>query len=120
MSILSIQNNELIAFWDEVVSNRVISYEIRRGTSWVTAQFISNEIQPKTTIYSNGTYLIKAFYITNGGYKIESENVATLIADESQLSKNVLEFFDESLFLGTKVNTQVTENGLTLIGGKRR
>ena len=110
------QNNELIAFWDEVVSNRVISYEVRRGTSWVTAQFISNEIQPKATIYSNGSYLIKAFYVTNGGYKIESENVATLIADESQLSKNVLEFFDESSFLGTKVNTQVTENGLTLIG----
>ena len=112
------QNNELIAFWDEVVSNRVISYEVRRGTSWVTAQFISNEIQPKTTIYSNGTYLIKAFYITNGGYKIESENAATLIADESQLSKNVLEFFDESSFLGTKVNTQVTENGLTLVSGE--
>lgn len=110
------QNNELIAFWDEVASNRVVSYEVKRGTSWVTAQFISNEIHPKTTIYSNGTYLIKAFYITNGGYKIESENVATLIADESQLSNNVLEFFDESLFLGTKVNTQVTENGLTLIG----
>ena len=110
------QNNELISFWDEVVSNRVVSYEIRRGTSWVTAQFISNEIQPKTTIYSNGTYLIKAFYITNGGYKIESENVATLIADESQLSKNVLEFFDESAWLGTKVNTMVTDNGLTLIG----
>lgn len=110
------QNNELIAFWDEVVSNRVISYEVRRGTSWVTAQFISNEIHPKTTIYSNGSYLIKAFYITNGGYKIESENVATLIADESQLSKNVLEFFDESAWLGTKVNTMVTDNGLTLIG----
>lgn len=110
------QNNELIAFWDEVVSDRVLSYEIRRGSSWVTAQFISTELQPKTTIYSNGTYLIKAFYITNGGYKIESENVATLIADESQLSKNVLEFFDESGFLGTKINTQVTENGLTLIG----
>lgn len=111
------QNNELIAFWDEVASNRVLSYEIRRGSSWVTAQFISTELQPKTTIYSNGTYLIKAFYITNGGYKIESENVATLIADESQLSNNILEFFDESLFLGTKVNTQVTDNGLTLISG---
>ena len=112
------QNNELIAFWDEVVSNRVISYEIRRGSSWVTAQFIENTTNLKTTIYANGTYLIKAYYITNGGYKIESQNEATLIADESQLSKNVLEFFDESLFLGTKVNTQVTENGLTLISGE--
>ena len=111
------QNNELIAFWDEVASNRVLSYEIRRGSSWVTAQFISTELQPKTTIYSNGTYLIKAFYITNGGYKIESENVATLIADESQLSKNVLEFFDESdTWSGIKTNTMVTENGLTLVG----
>lgn len=110
------QNNELIAFWDEVVSNRVLSYEIRRGNSWATAQFISTELQPKTTIYSNGTYLVKAYYITNSGYKIESENVATLIADESKLSKNVLEFFDESNFLGTKVNTMVTENGLTLVG----
>ena len=111
------QNNELIAFWDEVVSNRVLSYEIRRGSSWVTAQFISTELQPKTTIYSNGTYLIKAFYVTNGGYKIESENVATLIADESQLSKNVLEFFVESdTWSGTKTNTIVTENGLTLVG----
>jgi hypothetical protein len=106
-----------IAFWDEVASNRVLSYEIRRGSSWVTAQFISTELQPKTTIYSNGTYLIKAFYITNGGYKIESENVATLIADESQLSNNILEFFVESdTWSGTKTNTIVTENGLTLVG----
>lgn len=111
------QNNELIAFWDEVVSNRVVSYEIRRGSSWNTAQFISTELQPKTTIYSNGTYLIKAYYITNGGYKIESQNVATLIADESQLSKNVLEFFVESdTWSGTKNNTMVTDNGLTLVG----
>ena len=111
------QNNELIAFWDEVVSNRVISYEIRRGSSWATAQFISTELQPKTTIYSNGTYLIKAYYITNGGYKIESENVATLIADESQLSNNILEFFVESnTWSGIKTNTMVTDNGLTLIG----
>jgi hypothetical protein len=95
----------------------VLSYEIRRGNSWVTAQFISTELQPKTTIYSNGTYLIKAFYITNGGYKIESENVATLIADESQLSKNVLEFFVESdTWSGIKTNTMVTDNGLTLVG----
>jgi predicted phage tail protein len=111
------QNNELIAFWDEVASNRVLSYEIRRGSSWATAQFISTELQPKTTIYSNGTYLIKAFYVTNGGYKIESENAATLIADESQLSKNVLEFFVESdTWSGIKTNTMVTENGLTLVG----
>lgn len=111
------QNNELIAFWDEVASNRVLSYEIRRGSSWATAQFISTELQPKTTIYSNGTYLIKAFYITNGGYKIESQNVATLIADESQLSNNILEFFDESdTWSGIKNNTMATENGLTLVG----
>lgn len=111
------QNNELIAFWDEVVSNRVLSYEIRRGSSWVTAQFISTELQPKTTIYSNGTYLIKAYYITNSGYKIESQNVATLIADESQLSNNILEFFVESnTWSGIKTNTMVTDNGLTLVG----
>lgn len=111
------QNNELIAFWDEVVSNRVLSYEIRRGSSWVTAQFIENTTNLNITIYSNGTYLIKAYYITNGGYKIESQNVATLIADESQLSNNILEFFIESdTWSGIKTNTMVTDNGLTLVG----
>lgn len=113
------QNNELIAFWDEVVSNRVISYQIKKGTQWSNAQNIDITTNKKEVIYSNGTYLIKAIYLTAYGYTIESENEYTFIVDESILSKNVLEEFSEysTFWSGNKTNCIITDNGYLTLSG---
>lgn len=115
-------NNTMLMFWNTIVSNKnPILYEIKKGSSWQNAQFIEKTQDYKASIFSNGTYLVKATYTTNGNYKIESENAIVLVVDESQLSKNILISWNEynTFWTGEKTNILVNDdNYLTLIGSE--
>jgi predicted phage tail protein len=101
-------NNNVLMFWDTIKSDKTpIVYEIRKGTVWANAQFVESTQDFKTTIYSNGTYLIKPTYTFASGYKIEATNAISIVADEAQLIKNMLVTWNELTtgWLGTKTNT---------------
>lgn len=109
--------NILYFYWDTVDDLRSpIYYEIRRGASWNTAQFIDVLTVREFATVGIGTYWIAALYTTPTGQKIYSDTPAGIIITGAMLVQNVVQTWDEKAtgWAGTKINVVVDGDNLRL------
>lgn len=111
------ENNTLNVVWSEVNSlNRKINYEIRRGVNWDNSQLIVITEDESARIFSSGTYMIKAFYVTTGEFKITNTTPVLFIIDETNiLEKNVIfRSIEHTGWIGAKNKTTNLDGELVL------
>ena len=108
------KENKLHAYWNE--AGKDLYYELRKGVSWDNAYKVADTKGLTAGLNFNGTYLIKSYYENAYGLKVYSVQAKTLIVDENRLDINVMEIIAQPAWDGTHNNTQISNNGLCLIG----
>lgn len=108
------KDNRLYGYWDS--SGKGLNYEIRKGESWELGYKVADTTELIAGLNFNGTYLIKSYYENIYNLKIYSDNAVKLVVDESHLDINVMERISHPVWDGVHNNTQVSNNGLCLVG----
>lgn len=99
--------NQMLLAWDAVTDFRPVSYEVRKGTSWLTAQVLGTSILTEFQTDGDGTYWVSA----KSGVAYSLAPVSIVVSG-SVLTKNVVATFDEQ---GT--GWAGTLSGLTNVSG---
>lgn len=107
-------DNNVLLFWTEVAGTLpTATYEIRKGSSWATAENVGRKSGAFTTIFEivAGTYT----------YWIAAVDIAGNIGTPSSVTASVSQppdyiFYSkfQSAFAGTKTNCKILDGGLTL------
>lgn len=108
------KDNKLYGYWES--SGKALGYEIRKGEDWELGYKVADTAQLTAGLNFNGTYLIKSYYENSYGLKIYSGLATRLVVDESRLDVNVMEYISHPAWDGGHNNTQVSNNGLCLLG----
>jgi hypothetical protein len=82
--------------WDIVDDQRVLRYEIRKGTGWDTGLVVGDEVaQPPWPTTGDGTYHVRAYVLSPFATRIYSEATATIAIAGSIISRNIIVSRDE-------------------------
>ncbi|WP_169767234.1 TipJ family phage tail tip protein [Campylobacter curvus] len=103
-----------VATWQSLGDE--LSYEIRRGEEWQSAQRVYLGSQTTANLEFNGSYLLKAFYINEYGLRVESAQPCILVIDESKAQSNVTEVIKFPKWSGKFIDTQIYNDALCLAG----
>lgn len=106
--------------WSPVTDIRSpIFYEIRKGSTFASAQFIGRTTQTSYRVFGSGTYWISAFYVTSTGQSVYSSSPPSIAIATPTVVNNVIGSFDEFAtgFTGTKTNCSVVSGNLITTSG---
>jgi hypothetical protein len=82
--------------WDIIDDQRIIFYEVRKGTSWDTGLVVGDAVaQPPWATAGDGTYHVRAYVLSPFGTRIYSEATATIAIAGSIISRNIIVSKDE-------------------------
>lgn len=82
--------------WDAISDFRPVLYEIRRGPTWESAQFLARVAQAPYNLPGDGTYWIAAYSNPIAGIEVYSLDPSDIIVSGTQLVSNVFATFDEA------------------------
>jgi hypothetical protein len=109
------ENGNMFLLWSPITDFRSpIEYEIRKGSSWHSAEILGHTFEAKFQVVGNGTYWIAAAY--KNVYSYEPEQI---IITGARYVKNVLAAFDEKVtgWTGTvSGSAAVFDNEIRLMG----
>lgn len=88
--------NILQISWNEIQDFRPILYEIRRGATWNSAQFLARQAHPPFNVPGNGTFWVAAYSNPVAGIVVYSANPLDISVSGAQLVSNVIATFDEA------------------------
>jgi hypothetical protein len=82
--------------WTVVVDQRVLRYEIRKGSSWETGLLVGDEVgQPPWNTTGDGTYFVRAYILSAFNVRIYSDNAASITIAGSIITRNIILEQDE-------------------------
>ena len=105
--------------WDEIRDARAVRYEVRRGETLASALTIADKLaQPRFATVGDGTYWIAGYVLRPDGERIYSVNWASVLLQDSVLTKNIIVTHDEAAlgFPGDKEGCEVVAGVLRATG----
>jgi hypothetical protein len=107
------RNNQTVLLWDYITDYPGVSYELRRGGVWATAEILGYVTTNEYTVSGNGTYWVNGY----SGYAI-SETPVSVIISGAVLSANVVATSDEFAlgWSGTRVDVDADISGNLILG----
>ena len=106
--------------WSEIEDFRPVLYEIRKGDSWETGQFILRQAHPPFKTFGGGTYWISGYSQPLPGLVVYSENPQSVVVNTSSVTANITATRTENpTWSGTitgdiaKVGTVLQTTGIT-------
>lgn len=96
-----------------------IMYEVRKGPTFTSAQYVGETTNATFPVYGNGTYWVAAFYATPSGTIVYSANPQSIAITTSSIHENIIESWNEysTGWTGTKTNCSVLSGNLTTSPG---
>lgn len=82
-------------YWDEVSDPRPVLYEVRKGVTWESAQFLTRLAHPPVPTFGDDTYWVAGFTQPTANEVAYSPNPSTLSLVGTALVANVLASYDE-------------------------
>lgn len=82
--------------WTPVVDQRILFYEVRKGTSWDTGLVVGPAVPaPPWPTTGDGTYHVRAYIMSPFGVRIYSVATASITISDSIITRNVIISKDE-------------------------
>ena len=100
--------------WTEVTDFRPILYEIRVGTSWDSAQFMSRVAHPPFRIQGDNTYWVAAYSQPAAGLIVYSATPTSIAVTGSNLPQNIVISHEEDPSWSGTLSGAVTKVGATI------
>ena len=88
--------NILQLSWDEIQDFRPFYYEIRRGATWASGQFMARVAHPPYNVPGDGTYWVAGYSNPAAGIVVYSPNPVDITVVGSQLVDNIIATRDEA------------------------
>lgn len=107
--------------WEPITDIRTpIFYEIRKGTTFASAQIIGTTTQTSFRVTGSDTYWVTGLYITPLGISVYSASPPSIAITTPALVQNVLGSWDEeaTFWTGTKTNCSIVGSNLVTTAGQ--
>lgn len=89
-------DGQTVIDWDDVLDQRILAYEVRKGTSWDTALVVGDTIaQPPFATTGDGIYHVRSFVLSPFGVRIYCLAAASITITNSIISRNIILSKDE-------------------------
>ncbi|KGT75788.1 tail fiber protein [Bradyrhizobium japonicum] len=89
-------DGQTVIDWNAVQDQRIIAYEVRKGTSWDTGLVVGDSVaQPPWATTGDGTYHVRAYVQSPFGARIYSVATASIAIADSIISRNIILSRDE-------------------------
>jgi hypothetical protein len=89
-------DGQTVLAWDIVDDQRVLRYEVRKGTTWDTGLLVGDAIaQPPWPTTGDGTYHVRAYVLSPFGVRIYSNAIASITIGDSIIARNIILTRDE-------------------------
>lgn len=89
-------DGQTVLSWADVIDQRAIAYEVRKGTSWDTGLVVGDAVvQPPWATTGDGKYHVRAYITSPFGARIYSENTSSIDVVDSIRFRNIIVSKDE-------------------------
>jgi hypothetical protein len=89
-------DGQTVLDWTIIIDQRILSYEVRKGSSWDVALVVGDVIsQPPWPTTGDGTYWVRGYILSPFGVRIYSLNSASITITDSIIARNIIVSADE-------------------------